>query len=94
VNTLAFDPGVTSSVPDTVEASLEGKAIYPKLVPAGRSVTIPITIIPSASTGATVSGTLFINGVTPGSGYESTLQPTAFFTSNLAAIPYEYTVGA
>lgn len=94
VTTLAFDPAVTSTVPDTVEASASGDTISPDIVAAGASVSIPITITPTASVGSTVTGTLFINGVTPGSQYVSTLQLTAFFTSDLAAIPYEYKVGA
>jgi hypothetical protein len=94
VSTLAFDPAVTSTVPDTVEAAANGDTISPDIVAAGGSVSIPITITPTASVGSTVTGTLFINGVTPGSQYVYTIEDTAFFTSDLAAIPYEYKVGA
>jgi len=94
VTTLAFDPAVTSTVPDTVQAMAIGGTISPDIVAAGASVSIPITITPTAATGSTVTGTLFINGITPGSLYEPTLQLTAFFTSDLVAIPYEYKVGA
>jgi hypothetical protein len=93
-STLAFDPAVTSTVTDTVEAAASGDTISPVIVAAGASVSIPITITPTASIGTTVTGTLFVNGVTPGSVYVPTLQLTAFFTSDLAAIPYQYKVGA
>jgi hypothetical protein len=92
--TLEFDPAVSSTVTDTVQAMATGNTISPDIVAAGSFVTIPITITPTASVGTVVSGTLFVNGVTPGSQYVSTIVLTSFFTSDLAAIPYEYKVGA
>jgi hypothetical protein len=91
--TLAFDPAVTSLVTDTVLATTNGGSISPDIVAPGASVSIPITITPTAGVGTTVTGTLFINGVAAGSQYVNTLLLTAFFTSDLAAIPYEYKVG-
>jgi hypothetical protein len=93
-STLAFDPAVTSTVPDTVLAMANGDTISPDIIAAGASASIPITITPTASVGTTVTGTLFIDGVTPGDQYVNTLELTSFFTSGLAAIPYEYKVGA
>ncbi len=90
--TLAFDPAVSSTVPDTVLAMLSGDTISPDVIAAGSSASIPITFTPTKSVGSTVTGTLFIDGVTPGDQYVNTLELTAFFTSDLAAIPYEYKV--
>jgi len=94
VTTRPFDPTVTSPVPDTVFGLVTGGSISPAYVPAGSSATIPITITPSASVGTTVSGTLFINGFAPGSIFGlSSPSFESLFTSDLAAIPYKYTVG-
>jgi hypothetical protein len=90
--TLAFDPAVTSPVPDTVEALVSGGSLLPDFVPPGQTVSIPVTITPKASIGAVVRGTLYVNGLQPGTLLEGTLGLTSLFTSELAAIPYEYTV--
>jgi Subtilase family len=90
--TRAFDPAVSSSVPDTVKALTLGTKFDPDLVAAGASDTITITITPTASVGTTVSGTLYVNGFTEGSALTNTIQLTSMFTNELDAIPYEYTV--
>jgi hypothetical protein len=90
--TRAFDPAVSSSVPDTVEALTLGTKFFPDLVAAGATDTITITITPTAAVGTTVSGTLFVNGFTEGSALTNTIQLTSMFTNELDAIPYEYTV--
>jgi len=90
--TLAFDPSVTSSVPDTVEALTTGGSLLPALVPAGHAVTITVTIAPRASVGTVVSGTLYLDGLQPGSLLQGTIALTSLYTSELAAIPYRYTV--
>lgn len=87
-----FDPAVSSPVPDTVESLTLGGPIGPATVLPGTSLEIPITITPTASPNTTVSGTLYINGFTPGSYFTSTIGFTSLFTNTLAAIPYEYTV--
>ena len=91
--TLAFDPAVTSSVPDTVRAIASGTEFNPDYVPAGATTSMTITITPTASVGTTVTGTLFIDGLTEGSQLTGTIGLTSLFTSDLAAIPYQYTVG-
>ncbi len=90
--TLAFDPAVTSPVPDTVQNLNDGGSLDPDFVPAGGEVSIPITITPTEPVGTHVSGTLFINGFAPGSAFTETIAQTGLFTSDLAAIPYAYTV--
>jgi hypothetical protein len=90
--TRAFDPAVTSDVPDTVKGIATGSTVRPDFVPAGSTASMTVTITPTASVGTTVSGTLFIDGLTPGSTLASTIGLTSLFTSDLAAIPYEYTV--
>lgn len=92
--TRAFDPAVTSTVPDTVEALTLGTQFNPDLVAPGATDAISISITPTAAVGTTVSGTLFVNGFTPGSQLTGTIGLTAMFTNELAAIPYEYTVAS
>jgi hypothetical protein len=94
--TAPFDAAVTSTVPDTVQKLMVtgGAGINPASVLPGASVTIPITITPTASLGTIVSGTLYVNGFAPGTLFG--LSSPAFeslFTSDLAAIPYTYKVG-
>jgi Subtilase family len=90
--TRAFDPAVSSSVPDTVEALTTGSDFNPDLVPPGSTDSISVTITPTSAIGTTVSGTLFVDGFQPGSTLTGTIVDTALFTSELAAIPYEYKV--
>ena len=60
---------------------------YPASAPAG-SATIDVTITPSAAAGAVVSGDLYVDD------YASGVPPGDQLSGNeLAAIPYEYTVG-
>jgi Subtilase family len=92
--TRAFDPAVKLSVPDTVEALTAGTPFNPDLVAAGATDTISISITPTAPVGTTVSGTLFLDGFTPGSALTGTIALTATFTNELDAIPYEYTVSS
>jgi len=89
---LGFDPAVSSSVPDTVEALTTGTSINPKFIAPGATGSMIVTITPTATVGTVVTGTLFIDGLTPGSNLTSTIGLTAMFTSDLAAIPYTYTV--
>jgi hypothetical protein len=90
--TRAFDTSVTTSVPDTVASLTIGTSFNPDVVPPGASDAISVTITPTASVGTTVSGTLFLVGFSPGSNLIGTIAETAEFTSELDAIPYEYTV--
>ena len=91
--TRAFDPAVTSSTPDAVESLTTGGAAFnPDIVAPGGTDQITITFTPTASVGTVVTGTLFLVGLTPGSSLTSTIGLTTMFPSELAAIPYEYTV--
>jgi hypothetical protein len=97
--TRAFDTTVSSTlgpstVVDSVEALATGQPLGPVFLAAGKSVTITIRIAPATATpGTVVTGTLFVDGLTLGSLVGTTIAETALFTSVLAAIPYEYTVG-
>ncbi len=78
-----FDAATSSTVADAVEAIFKhGHAakLAPRLVAPGATVSIPITIHPTAAAGTVVAGTLFLDGYSPGE----------LFTNTLAAIPYEY----
>ena len=96
VTALAFDTAVSSPTGDAVQAYTTGGggALNPLVVAPGTSAVIPITITPTASVGSTVSGTLFVNDFAEGSYFTSggTLIFATFFTSDIAAIPYKYTV--
>jgi hypothetical protein len=96
VTALAFDTAVSSPTGDAVQAYTTGGggALNPLVVAPGTSAVIPITITPTASVGSTVSGTLFVNDFAEGSYFTpgGTLIFATFFTSDIAAIPYKYTV--
>jgi Subtilase family len=92
--TLAFDPTVTSSVPDSVAALTNGGTLLPDVVAPGHNATIPITITPTAAPGTIETGTLFVTAFTPGSLLLQTFAETSVFTSDLAAFPYTYTVSS
>jgi hypothetical protein len=93
VLTQAFDPEVTSTVPDTVKSLSTGGNVNPDFLAPGASVTIPIAITPTGSVGSTVSGVLYIAGFTTGSYFGNTIIQEPSFVSMLAAIPYLYKVG-
>ncbi|HUD68736.1 MAG TPA: S8 family serine peptidase [Acidimicrobiales bacterium] len=96
VTALAFDTAVSSSTGDAVQHfTTGGGGFSPILVNPGTSAVIAITITPTASLGTTVSGTLFVDDFTEGQ-YDpgGTLAFATVFTSDIAAIPYEYTVGS
>jgi hypothetical protein len=93
VLTQAFDPTVTSTVPDTVKSLALGGSVNPDFLAVGASTTIPITITPTGSAGTTVTGVLYIAGFTTGSYFGNTIVQEPSFVSMLAAIPYEYKVG-
>ena len=93
--TLGFDPTVSSPTGDLVEAFTTGGAaagFLPPVIDPGGSITIPVTIQPTASQiGDTLSGTLFIDGIA-GATFAGTLAAAPVFPSEIAAIPYRYTV--
>jgi hypothetical protein len=93
-NTLDFDPAVSSPAGDTVQAFTTGNAAFsPVEAEPGATVTIPIKVKPTAAVGSTVSGTLFVNGATVSALFNFSLAGgLSPFSSDLAAIPYKYTV--
>ena len=93
VVTQAFDPAVTSTVPDTVKSLATGGSVDPDFLAPGASMEIPITITPTGASGSTASGVLYVDGFTTGSYFGNTIVEEPSFVSVLAAIPYEYKVG-
>ncbi len=94
--TAPFDPAVTSSTGDVwLSAVNPADAATPVFVQPGQTVTIPVTFTPTAGAGTVVSGTLYIDAFTPVNAEAVTETPGIFpFASELAAMPYTYTVAA
>jgi len=89
VLTQPFDTTVTSNIGDywdsAVNPSATGSVVF--AVGAGNSATIQVTVTPTASVGTMISGTLYVDDFTP------ILYPGEQLTgSELAAVPYQYTV--
>lgn len=82
-HTQQFDRAVTSSTGDFWLTSVGGDAGNAVFVPAGGTATIPVTITPSGPAGTVVRGTLNVD----------TWNNLAGQGSELAGIPYSYTVG-
>jgi len=91
VQTKAFDPAVTSATGDLWAQSLSpSSSATPVTVNPGQTVTINVTITPSANSGSVVSGNLYVDAA------DLRLAPPAYGQSSgseLSALPYEYTVG-
>ena len=94
--TAGFDPSITSPTGDLWLGSTDATATFtPYVVDPGQSVSIPVTITPSGTVGATVSGTLYI---ADSSFISSDLNLDDQFGntpegSDVAAFPYSYTIG-
>jgi Subtilase family/Peptidase inhibitor I9 len=88
--TKAFDAAVTSAPGDLWAQSTNPSAAFsPVTIEPGQSATINVTITPSAASGTVVSGDLYVDDSA------SAVPPYAQLTGDeLAAIPYEYTVGS
>jgi hypothetical protein len=94
----AFDPTVTAPLGD-----YNLTAINPNSTPAmtvlqpGQSIVVPVTIIPSGPAGSVVCGTLYIDALVGGLlpvGQASGVLPTGQISGvEMAALPYEYTIG-
>ncbi len=89
--TRAFDPTVSSPTGDLWSASADPStldAFAPVTVNPGQTATIPITLTPAGRSGASVSGTLFVddaNFIV----FDSIEQPNG---NEVAAVPYRYTI--
>jgi hypothetical protein len=88
--TKAFDPAVTSAPGDLwLLATNPSGSFSPVTINPGQTVTINVTITPSAASGTVVSGDLYVDD------YASGVAPYDQLSGDeLAAIPYEYTVGS
>ena len=86
----AFDPAVTSAPGDLwLLATSASTPFSPVTINPGQSATIDVTISPSAAVGTVVSGDLYVDD------YASGVPPGGQLSGDeLAAIPYEYTVGS
>jgi hypothetical protein len=89
--TKAFDPAVTSATGDIWLAATNPAATFsPIVINPGQTATIDVTITPSAAKGTVVTGVLYVDD------FVSNVPPPAFSQvsgNELAAFPYEYTVG-
>lgn len=85
----AFDPAVTSDTGDLELASTNPSTTFsPVVINPGQSATVHVTITPSGSPGSVVTGTLYVDDFmtnVPPYGQQG--------ASELAAIPYTYTIG-
>jgi hypothetical protein len=89
VTTAAFDTDVSSPTGDLWETSANPSAPFnPVVVDPGQSVTIPVTIKPSAPSKSTVSGTLYVD--------DASFLLYEFFDglngNDVTSVPYTYTV--
>jgi len=84
VSTLAFDDTVSTPTGDYWRQSVDSAAtVAPVVLPPGASATLPVTITPRAARGTVVAGRLFVD----------TENPVTSSGSELAVLPYRYTVG-
>ncbi len=89
VTTAAFDNDVSSPTGDLWQTSANPSAPFnPVVVEPGQSATIPVTITPSAPSGSTVSGTLYVD--------DASFLLYEFFNglngNDVTSVPYTYTV--
>jgi hypothetical protein len=94
----AFDTTITAPLGD-----YNLTAINPKAKPAmtvlkpGHSIVVPVTITPSGPAGSVICGTLYIDALVGGLlpvGQASGVLPTGQISGvEMAALPYEYTIG-
>ncbi|HWC81985.1 MAG TPA: S8 family serine peptidase [Pseudonocardiaceae bacterium] len=81
--TQPFDPAISSGTGDFWSRAAGGSAGDAVFVPAGATVTIPVTITPNAARGTVVRGTIYVD----------TMNNLAGQGSEVTGIPYSYTVG-
>jgi hypothetical protein len=87
--TKAFDPAVTSDTGDIWLAATNPEVSFsPIVIKPGQTATIDVTITPTGTAGTIVSGVLYVDD------FASAIPPYGQLTgSELAAFPYQYTVG-
>ena len=88
VQTKGFDPTVTSTTGDVWLLAVNPDAPNsPVTISPGRTAEVNVTFTPTGAPGSVVHGTLYVDGVT------DAVPPYAQFSaSEVAAIPYEYTI--
>jgi subtilisin family serine protease len=94
--TAAFDPTVSTPTGDLwAESTAPTALVDPVVVAPGQSTIIPVTITPTGSVGSTVTGALYLDDITAVSGQATINVPVGNITtaSDVAEIPYEYTIG-
>ena len=87
----AFDSTVSSPTGDLWSVSTDPSTLSsfaPIVVKAGQTATIPVTITPTAPSGTTVSGTLYVDDASEVL-FENFFAPNG---NDVVAIPYSYTV--
>lgn len=83
VSTLAFDTTITTPTGDYWRQSIDPHAtVQPVVLPPGASTTLQITLTPTAAAGTAVTGRVYVD----------TENPITASGSELAALPYRYTV--
>jgi hypothetical protein len=94
--TAGFNPSITSPTGDLWLGSTNAAATFtPYVVNPGQSVSIPVTITPSGTAGATVTGTLYVadsSFISPDLNFDDEPGNTPE-GSDVAAFPYSYTIG-
>jgi len=87
--TQAFDPAAVPATGDVWLQSVNPSATFtPVIINPGATAIIDVVITPSANPGTVVSGNLYVDTFESAVTYEE-----GGSASELAAIPYEYTVG-
>jgi hypothetical protein len=94
--TAGFDPTVSSPTGDFwLDSTNAASGFNPYVVNPGESVTIPVTITPSGTSGTVVSGTIYVSDFSLNSGAVTYNELPGSYPegSDLAALPYTYTIG-
>jgi hypothetical protein len=94
--TAGFDPTVSSPTGDLWLGSTNAASGFdPYVVDPGQSVTIPVTITPDGTSGTVVSGTIYVSDFSLNSGAVTYNELPGSYPegSDLAALPYTYTIG-
>jgi len=94
----AFDPAVTAPLGDYNLTAIDPNATPAmRVLQPGQSIVVPVTITPSGTAGSVVSGTLYVDalvgGLLPVGGASGVLPAGQISGVEMAALPYEYTIG-